>query len=57
MVKPNGYDCGFCEMWDDVNGCWANKKNIITCEAYQRYIEETDIDFIPENEINREETQ
>jgi hypothetical protein len=52
-MNPNGYDCGFCEMWDDVNECWANKKNIIFCEAYNRYIQENeDTDYINEEEHN-----
>ena len=41
-MKPNGYDCSFCEMWDDINGCWANKKNILTCEAYCSYVNNDD---------------
>ena len=26
-MKPNGYICGECEHWDDVNGCWLNAKS------------------------------
>lgn len=23
-IIPNGYVCGECPEWDDVNGCWAD---------------------------------
>lgn len=28
-MKPDGYLCGECEHWDDINGCWLN------CRAYR----------------------
>ena len=31
---PNGYDCGECENWDPVNGCWANHLDIFDCPVF-----------------------
>jgi hypothetical protein len=28
---PNGYDCGGCPDWDDINGCWAGETNVLLC--------------------------
>lgn len=52
MPRPNGYDCSACEHWDDINGCWANKKDILTCEFFNKLMDENaDGDMEDENEV------
>jgi hypothetical protein len=34
MVNPNHEDCQSCEFWDDVNGCWSNKTDVLDCENF-----------------------
>lgn len=31
MPSPNSSQCEGCPDWDDVNGCWANVKNVDDC--------------------------
>ena len=38
-MRPNGYDCGECEFWDDINGCWRDVRDIYLCEIYRELTE------------------
>ncbi len=36
MPVPNGYDCGDCDKWDDINGCLEAKRNIYGCHVWHQ---------------------
>ncbi len=31
VTRPNAQQCEGCASWDDVNGCWANVKDVDNC--------------------------
>lgn len=34
QARPNGTNCGSCEYWDDVNGCWNDQDDVRICPIW-----------------------